>query len=44
MVVDNAAAADPTVKVAMPAMNMRFRPKRSPRAAPVKRKHAKDRI
>src|SRR5690242_5292451 len=36
-----AAAAEAAVKTAMPSMNSRFLPKRSPRAAPVSRKTAK---
>ncbi len=37
----SAAAADAAVKMASPMMNMRRRPKRSPSAAPVRRKTAK---
>ena len=37
----SAAAAEPAVKIASPITNMRRRPKRSPRAAPVIRKTAK---
>src|SRR6266536_3494128 len=36
----SAAAADETVKIASPTTNIRRRPKRSPRAAPVKSKTA----
>ena len=37
----SAASADAPVKIATPIMNIRFRPKRSPSAAPVSRKTAK---
>ena len=37
----SAAASDPTVKIATPAMNSRRRPKRSPSAAPVSNSTAK---
>jgi hypothetical protein len=37
----SAAAADPRVKMPIPATNMRRRPKRSPSAAPVSRRTAK---
>ena len=36
----SAAAADAPVKIPMPIMNIRFRPNRSPRAAPVSRNAA----
>jgi hypothetical protein len=36
-----AAAAEPTVKMARPRLNMRRRPKRSPSAAPVSSRTAK---
>ena len=36
----SAASADAPVKIARPIMNIRFRPKRSPSAAPISRKTA----
>ena len=42
--VDIAARAEAAVKMATPMTNMRRRPNRSPRAAPVSRKTAKVRV
>jgi len=41
---DSAAAADAAVKASRPMTNMRRRPKRSPRAAPVTSRHANARL
>ena len=41
---DSAAIAEPPVKIARPMMNSRFRPNRSPSAAPVRRRTAKVRV
>ena len=40
----SAAAAEAAVKTNRPTANMRRRPKRSPSAAPVSSRHAKDRL
>ena len=40
----SAAAVEPAVKTKRPAQNTLRRPKRSPRAAPVRSKHAKARL
>jgi hypothetical protein len=41
---ESAAAADAAVKKRRPAPNIRLRPKRSPRAAPVRRQQANERL
>ena len=41
---ESAAAADATVNTSNPMLNIRRLPKRSPSAAPVRRRHAKDKL